>query len=163
MLTFSSIKANRIAEVHTFNSIRGNITDSGDATFQIDVNSLETMIPIRNERMLEMLFKEALFPTIEFSSSLDLDPFNDLAVNQEINYQLAGGLNIVGLSENLTISVSVRKLDDDNFHVSNNGLFFLDPGRFGLIAGIEALREIAGLPSITQTVPVDFTLLFSQK
>ena len=162
-LAFSSIKASRIAEIHTFNSIRGNIADSGDATFQIDVSSLETMIPIRNERMLEMLFKETLFPIIEFSSSLDLDPFNDLAVNEEINYQLAGDLNIVGLSENLTISVSVRKLDDDKFHVSNNGLFFLDPGRFGLIAGIEALREIAGLPSITQTVPVDFTLVFSQR
>ena len=162
-LAFSSIKASRIAEIHTFNSIRGTITDSGDATFQIDVSSLETMIPIRNERMLEMLFKETLFPIIEFSSSLDLDPFNDLAVNEEINYQLAGDLNIVGLSENLTISVSVRKLDDDKFHVSNNGLFFLDPGRFGLIAGIEALRKIAGLPSITQTVPVDFTLVFSQR
>ena len=162
-LAFSSIKASRIAEIHTFNSISGNITDSGDATFQIDVSSLETMIPIRNERMLEMLFKETLFPIIEFSSSLDLDPFNDLAVNEEINYQLAGDLNIVGLSENLTISVSVRKLDDDKFHVSNNGLFFLDPGRFGLIAGIEALRKIAGLPSITQTVPVDFTLVFSQR
>ena len=73
-LAFSSIKASRIAEIHTFTSIRGNITDSGDATFQIDVSSLETMIPIRNERMLEMLFKETLFPTIEFSSSLDLDP-----------------------------------------------------------------------------------------
>ena len=51
-LAFSSIKASRIAEIHTFNSIRGNIKDSGDATFQIDVSSLETMIPIRNERML---------------------------------------------------------------------------------------------------------------
>ena len=162
-IAFSSIKASRIAEIHTFKSIRGNITDSGDATFQIDVSSLETMIPIRNERMLEMLFKEALFPIIEFSSSLELDPFNDLAVNEETNYQLTGDLNIVGLSENLTISVSVRKLDDDKFHVSNDGLFFLDPGRFELIAGIEALREIAGLPSITQTVPIDFTLVFSQK
>ena len=162
-LAFSSIKASRIAEIHTFSSIRGNITDSGDATFQIDVSSLETMIPIRNERMLEILFKETLFPIIEFTSSLDLDPFKDLAVNEEINYQLAGDLNIVGLSENLTISVSVRKLDDDKFHVSNNGFFFLDPGRFGLIAGIEALRKIAGLPSITQTVPVDFTLVFSQR
>ena len=163
VLAFSSIKASRIAEIHTFNNIRGNITNSGNATFEIDVSSLETMIPIRNERMLEMLFKEALFPIIEFSSSLDLDPFNNLAVNEEINYQLSGDLNIVGLSENLTISVSVRKLDEDKVQVSNNGLFFLDPGRFGLINGIEALREIAGLPSITQAVPVDFTLVFDQK
>ena len=163
VLAFSSIKASRIAEIHTFNSIRGNITNSGNATFQIDVNSLETMIPIRNERMLEMLFKETLFPIIEFSSSLDLDPFNNLAVNEEINYQLSGDLNIVGLSENLTLSVSVRKLGEEKFQVSNNGLFFLDPGRFGLINGIEALREIAGLPSITQAVPVDFTLVFGQK
>ena len=33
---------------------------------------------------------------------------------------------------------------------------------FALVDGIESLREIAGLPSISRSVPVSFSLLFSQ-
>jgi hypothetical protein len=33
---------------------------------------------------------------------------------------------------------------------------------FGLQAGIEALREVAGLPSISRAVPISFTVLFDQ-
>ena len=84
------------------------------------------MIPIKTRECLKCYSKKRSFNN-RIHILLDLDPFKDLAVNEEINYQLAGDLNIVGLSENLTISVSVRKLDDDKFHVSNNGFFFLDP------------------------------------
>jgi hypothetical protein len=32
----------------------------------------------------------------------------------------------------------------------------------GLVAGIESLREIAGLPSISKAVPVSFVLTFDE-
>ena len=31
---------------------------------------------------------------------------------------------------------------------------------FDLVAGVEALREVAGLPSISRAVPVSFTVVF---
>ena len=32
----------------------------------------------------------------------------------------------------------------------------------GLVTGVEALREVAGLPSISRAVPVSFTVVFDQ-
>ena len=32
----------------------------------------------------------------------------------------------------------------------------------GMVSGVEALREVAGLPSISRAVPVTFTVVFDQ-
>jgi len=32
----------------------------------------------------------------------------------------------------------------------------------GLVSGVEALREVAGLPSISRAVPVSFNVVFEQ-
>ena len=56
-LNFISIKASNIAEIHSFKKISGSVKENGEAQLTINLASLETLIPIRNERMGKLLFE----------------------------------------------------------------------------------------------------------
>ena len=72
-LSFVTVKAEHVAEAHTFDSLSGTIGDDGGVEISIELASVNTMIPIRNERMQEMLFETNLFPDATISGSINLD------------------------------------------------------------------------------------------
>ena len=55
-LGFGSVKNDLIAENHSFKEISGTVSDEGLAQIEVTLASVETLIPIRNERMQKMLF-----------------------------------------------------------------------------------------------------------
>jgi len=64
-LHFVSIKNGTTAETHRFAELEGKAADSGKVTVVVHLISVDTKIPIRDERMQEMLFdtKTRLWPT----------------------------------------------------------------------------------------------------
>ena len=54
-ISFVSIKKGSIAEAHTFTDFSG-VLDHGKASVTIKADSIDTMVPIRNERAREFLF-----------------------------------------------------------------------------------------------------------
>ena len=58
-LSFVSIKNGVVAEVHRFDTLRGGVNDNGTAALKIGLASVETNIPIRNDRIKSMLFDVA--------------------------------------------------------------------------------------------------------
>lgn len=70
LLNFVSIKKVHVVETHRFESLSGAITDTGVATLVIDLNSVNTGIDIRNERMRNLLFETATFP--QATASVDI-------------------------------------------------------------------------------------------
>jgi len=50
-LDFISVKKSTVGEVHHFKQLSGSITDAGQASVDIELASVETNIPIRNERL----------------------------------------------------------------------------------------------------------------
>ena len=56
-INFISIKASDIAEIHTFKELSGSVKNNGQAQVVINLSSSETLIPIRNERMGNLLFE----------------------------------------------------------------------------------------------------------
>ena len=57
IVNFISIKNASIGEVHRFRSLAGSVSDDGAVRLVIDLDSVETLIPIRNQRMRELLFE----------------------------------------------------------------------------------------------------------
>ena len=53
---FASVKNDLIAENHSFTQVSGGVSSDGTATIIVALGSVETLIPIRNERMQQMLF-----------------------------------------------------------------------------------------------------------
>ena len=61
-LSFVTVKADHVAEVHTFDELSGTIKEDGSVSIEIALASVNTLVPIRNERMQSMLFETELFP-----------------------------------------------------------------------------------------------------
>jgi len=157
-LSFVSIKAGTVAEVHHFDQLEGMVDEDGKFELAIKLDTVNTMIPIRNERMREMLFDTANFPEASLSATLDLDPIHDLATGEQTEIVTEAELALVGQTSNLTIHAVVAKLSDDSLLVTSKQPLTLNADALGLGKGVEQLREVAGLSSISPAVPVTFRL-----
>ena len=70
-------------------------------------------------------------------------------------------LSLHGASIALTAELMVTRLES-GVMASTLKPIIVTADSVGLVAGVEALREVAGLPSISRSVPVSFTLVFKQ-
>ena len=158
-LSFISVKATHIAEVHKFSRLSGGIADNGKVAVDIELASIDTLIPIRNERMLEFLFDAANFPKASIHAQLDPTGLNKLAVGEVTIMALEATLTVKERQMPITTEVLVSK-HSDYVVVANLQPIVLNTASLGLGDGVEKLRELAGLPNITQAVPVTFVITF---
>ena len=161
-LSFISIKATDIGEVHKFTQLSGKIGADGSTAVIINLASADTLIPTRDERMREFLFETEMFPSAEITVALD---------GEELNTQKVGEVRIIALEANLeikdkqipiTAEVLVSKVGHDTLVVAALQPIMMTAAAVGLSDGVEKLRELAGLPSISQAVPVSFVFTFQR-
>ena len=161
-INFISIKASDIAEIHTFKELSGSVKDNGQAQVVINLSSLETLIPIRNERMSNLLFETKVYPIASFKLRLDLQSILLTEVGKSSDVTHRGVLELKGKQFTMPVKLSVTRLSDQSFLVKSSEPLLLNADSLGLSDGIESLRVIAGLPSISKSVPVTFSLIFRQ-
>lgn len=159
-LGFVSVKNARIAEGHQFTTLRGGVGDEG-AELVIDLASVDTLIPIRDERMRELLFEVARFPTATFRTAIDPASFEDLAVGESRRMDVSGELTLHGETQPLAATVLVSRTATDRVSVATTRPIVISADAFALGGGVARLREVAGLDSITPMVPVSFALSFA--
>lgn len=149
---FVSIKNGDVGEAHHFATLSGAVDDSGAARVEIRLDSVETGIPIRNERMREMLFETHNYPAAVVTARVD--------PQQRGARQLTGELEMHGVSLAVELPVRVDMLGDGRVRVTSTAPVIVAASRFGMAAGIERLRQVAGLERIATAVPVSFDLVF---
>lgn len=157
-LSFMSIKKQNIAEVHTFGQLSGGLNAAGEFSLNIDLSSVDTNIDIRNDRMKEFLFEIADFPAANIKAKLDADSINAMTVGQQVSDSVTGTLALHGQQQELQFDVVISKLADDKLFVVSSKPVVLTVSDYQLVEGVEKLRELAGLPSISHAVPVSFYL-----
>jgi polyisoprenoid-binding protein YceI len=162
LLSFISIKASDIAEVHHFTSLSGAVEDDGGAIVEIQLADVETMIPIRNERMQELLFEVKVFPVATITTTVDLNAITALEPGTFTLITAEVLLDLHGEAAPLIVDLRVTRLSEGRFSVASEQPVIVNAGMFNLVDGIEALREVAGLPNISKAVPVTFTLVFDR-
>lgn len=160
-LSFVTVKAEHVAEVHTFDVLSGSIDDAGEVKIAIELASVNTMIQIRNERMQAMLFETNLFPDATITGKVDLEAITAMNPGASEVMQIEIELSLHGASIALTAELMVTRLES-GVMASTLKPIIVTADSVGLVAGVEALREVAGLPSISRSVPVSFTLVFKQ-
>lgn len=161
-LSFGSEKNGAVGEVHHFTRIDGVVGADGQFSLTIDLSSVETWADIRNERMLEFLFEVTRYPEAMLTGTVDLTGFDDLAEGASREANLIGTLSLHGLEQELDLFVIVTRLAEDRVLVVPDQLVILNAGDFDFDAGVEKLRELAGLDSISLAVPVSFYLVFER-
>ncbi len=162
-INFVTTKANAAAEVHTFGIVDGDILGNGNVAVTIDLDSVDTAIEIRDERMRTMLFETETYPTATLVGIVDVEAVEALAVGDSSNMSLESQLMLHGTQLSVTLDLTVSRLSENRVLVSSRKPVIINAGQVGLAAGVEALREIAGLPSISPAVPVTFNLFFDQE
>jgi len=160
-LNFVSIKNNSIAETHVFNSMVGFVGKDGRVQLAIDLDSVETLIPIRNERMRELLFQTALFPTANITAQVAPEVLAAIAEGGFVTTDIAVTLSLHGMERELSVPVMVKGEEGGLMRVFTPRPVIVTAADFGLEDGVTALREIAGLNSISTAVPVTLHLVFT--
>lgn len=159
-LSFVSIKAGDIGEVHQFDQLEGYVSEAGEISLSVHLASVNTLIPIRDERMREHLFSVVEFPQAKFAARLDPDKLNAVPRGASTTMRIAGTLTLLDKETPIEASVLVTRPSNRAVIVTSLAPIVLNAGQLGLGDGIEKLRELAGLPSISRAVPVTFVLTF---
>ena len=157
-IEFISIKNNQISESHNFQKISGSITSEGLVNVTVDLDSVDTKIPIRDERMRNLFFETKLFPSATFSAQIPAADLNFEGKTFRV-VEVNGRLNLHGMRAELKSRVAV--LNNNNIlRVITNYPILIAAEDFNLTAGVAKLQKIAGLDAISSVVPVILDLVF---
>ncbi len=159
---YVSIKSSNVGELNSFKKLSGSVTDKGAASLNINLASVETHIPIRNERMQEMFFDVAKFTEANISGDVDLSRVTELELGETYTDTITLKLSLHGVSKDVTSGVQITKLADNKVLVSSLEPVIVNAEDYDLTEGLEALRVIANLVTISPVVPVTYSLVFKQ-
>lgn len=162
-LSFISTKAGNLSEVHRFLTLHGKIDAKGDARLRIELDSLSTGIPVRDEHLRHLLFDTAKFPEAHVMAQLNLGPITDLAPGAQLELSLPVQVEIRGRKHGYMAELLATRLDERRFQVVTLAPLVLQAEHFGLEPGIEQLREVARLSNISLSVPVGAVMIFSSR
>ena len=161
-LYFMSIKATHVGEVHSFDTLSGKVDEKGAASLTIDLASVATLIPIRDQRMRDILFQVDRYPTATVDAQIELDTLVTMPTGSEKDIELEADLKFKGNTSRIMTRVKVSKLNEQKITVRTIAPVVLSAGQLQVTEGLEKLREIAGLPNISFTIPVTFNLTLTR-
>ena len=87
-LSFVSTKNANVAEVQRFLVLHGKVDPEGLAQVEVELESINSGIPLRDERMRKELFQIDRFPDAMITTKIDLRPINDLAPGAQLELRL---------------------------------------------------------------------------
>ena len=161
-ISFVSVKAADIGEVHELNGLSGSVSPQGDAEVTIDLASVDTGIEIRDERMREFLFETGVYPQATVTTAIDPASITSLSVGESVEQSVTAMLDLHGIQTQVPADVRVLRAGPDTVVVSTARPIILETGALGLTDGVAKLQELAGLPSISAAVPVTFSLTYTR-
>ncbi|AQT62023.1 carbohydrate-binding protein [Cellvibrio mixtus] len=162
-LNFVTTKNTHNVEVHTFTTLTGAIGANGVATVTIDLNSVSTGVALRDQRVRDLLFETVSFPTATITVPVPATLLSSLALGQTTQTDVSANVDLHGVTVAVTTRVSVQRLSNSRILVQSMAPVLTRAGDFNLTAGVEALRTIVNLTSISAAVPVDFALVFDAR
>jgi polyisoprenoid-binding protein YceI len=153
--SFLTTKNSDHTEEHTIQFGSGQVDQQGQVSLKLDLATVDTMIPIRDQRLRDILFEVAEFPQAIITAQLEpqmplLEPFT-LPVN----------LNLHGQQKQVTTRLLIQSVGEQ-LVVTNFEPVVVNGKDFGLDPAINQLTRIAGLRSINYEVLVDFKLVFEK-
>ena len=159
-LRFVTTKNSNVAKTQKFTRLDGAIAPGGAVSLVVDLSSVETQVPVRNERMQSLLFEFARFPNAEFKASVDMKQLDGLALGDSLDLDVPGKLTLHSVSKDITGALRVVRLENDRLLISTRAPVLISASEHDLTGGIEQLRVLMGLPNIIGTVPVTFSVVY---
>ena len=162
-LHFVSTKKQHLLETHRFGRLQGEITETGSARLEIDLDSVDTGIAVRDQRLREHLFETALYGDARVSMNVAMDEIAAMPVGSSLYRTLSPSVELHGVALSVDVQLRISRLSATELLVQSTAPVLVHALDFDLAAGIETLRNLAGLDVISYAVPTNFHLLFTQQ
>ncbi|MDN4546840.1 YceI family protein [Pseudomonas sp. C32] len=162
-LSFVSTKNANVSEVQRFLVLHGQVDPKGLARVEVELDSINSGIPLRDERMRKELFEIDRFPEALITTQIDLRPINDLAPGAQLELRLPLTVDLHGKQHTYNAQLLATRLDDRRFQVVTLEPVVINAEDFDLAPGLETLRKLAGLSAISLSVPVGAVLIFTAR
>ena len=162
-LSFISTKNANLSEVQRFLVLHGKVDAKGLAEVEVELESVNSGIPLRDERMRKELFEIQTWPEALITAQIDLRPINDLAPGAQLELRLPLTVNLHGKQHQYNAELLATRLDDRRFQVVTLEPLVINAEDFNLAPGLEVLRKVADLSAISLSVPVGAVLIFTAR
>lgn len=158
-LTYVSTKKGHTGEVNEFDQLSGSLKE-GRAKVTIDLASVDTGVDIRDQRVRKMFFKVADFPTAQLAADFEATLVENLFPGRMTRARVTGELTLQGETRELELPIRLLRMDEETLVATSAAPVVINAEDFGLDESLKALREVAGLDTISRAVPVHFNLVF---
>ncbi|AOS97697.1 YceI-like domain protein [Microbulbifer aggregans] len=162
-ITFTTVKKETVAEISNFRGLTGSVDTRGNASIAIPLSKVDTKIPVRDERMRTLLFETTKFAEARVTAQIDADQLKALQPGETTTLETNITLALRNVEHQEPARLQVTALNDDRILVTTVEPIVINASDYQLLKGIEKLREVAGLDSISPVVPVTVRLLFEEK
>lgn len=162
-LSFITTQNANVANVHRFLVLHGKVDSKGLAQLRIEMDSVNSAVPLRDERMRDLLFDFKHFPEAQITAQIDLQPINALASGAQLELHLPVTVTLRGKQHVYEAELLATRLDERRFQVVTLEPLMLQAEGFGLQPELETLRKMAGLSAISFSVPVGAVLIFTAR
>jgi len=161
-IQFVSIKNNTIGEVSHFDMISGTLGDQGAVEVRVALDSVETNIGIRNDRMKKMLFEVGLYPEAVITAQLSEEAMAAAGSSSGAAVPVVLQIDLHGQVVSKDAVLTVSAIDAGGFSATTSQPILLNAAEFDLEDGVAALQSVAGLNAISRVIPVTVSLNFTK-
>lgn len=159
---YTTVKQGDIAEPNLFSIFTGDVSPSGEAVISIALNSVQTNVDTRDERMKKLVFKTADYPLATISTSLPMATLEVMEEGDRVSIEQGLNVSMAGVRADFDVNFKVTRLGANSVLVESEQPIYVQAEDFGFEAGVAELQKLANLDSITPVVPVSFSLLFER-
>ncbi|KEY90932.1 hypothetical protein CF67_07001 [Candidatus Photodesmus blepharus] len=158
IVSYVSIKKQYVLETATINTLSGSIKNDGLLDIAILPIGLNSLNPIRDKRLNELFFQSDKYPSIRVSGNVDLSKITDIPVRLTTSLDLT----LLGNTRKIQVPVLVVK-SGEYLSISSTQPIIINARDFLIpIENLKKLADTVGGISISDTVPVSVSLIFTE-
>lgn len=162
VVNFSTIKKQYVVDPAVFEGITGSISNSGQAEININLSSIDTNIPIRDQRLKALFFKVAKFPQATIKATIDMKKIKSIRYYKRM--EIPAILEFYGVSKEIKLEVLIAKVYKKKLLITSMKPIIINAKDYGVPAkNLVALSKTVGGLSLSEEVAVNFVLSFADK
>lgn len=162
-ISFLTVKKRTVPELNSFGGLQGVVNTKGNASISIPLDKVDTRIPVRDERMRNLLFETGKFSEATIHAQVNADKLQALEPGETALFETRITLTLRDVKHEENARLQVTALNGGRILVSTMEPVVINASNYQLLDGIERLREVAGLDAISPVVPVTVKLVFEEK
>jgi outer membrane protein OmpA-like peptidoglycan-associated protein/polyisoprenoid-binding protein YceI len=162
-IRFQSIKNETKVESSSFATFNGSIEPDGTATIHVLLDSVDTLVDLRNVRMRFLFFETFRYPEATISLKLTPDMVADLPVVRRKTVNLDYTFDLHGVQKQMTSPVTITLLSDDLVSVASAAPISIAVGDFELAENVHKLEQAVGGVVIVPSATVTFDFMFGRR